>query len=80
MNQSGCSMQSIIKRTMYKHNIHPTGGCHIEFSFNSTQSRYLLNIQFDDDKCLMWNIIAHLHLPCEVPYECNQSKKLKRTE
>ena len=51
MNQSLWSLQRFIKRTMYVHRCYPSGGCHLELPF---QSRYLLNIHNNDNKCLLW--------------------------
>ena len=58
MNQSGWSMQRFIKRTMYIHSFYPSGGCATELPF---KSRYILNIHNNDDKCLLWYLIAYLH-------------------
>ena len=57
-NQSGNSMQRFVKRTMYIHSFYPGGGC--TFELTST-SRYILNIQYTDNKCLLWCLIAYLH-------------------
>ena len=48
MNQSGWSMQSCTRRTMYIHRFYPTGGCYNELPFTS---RYILNIKNTDNNC-----------------------------
>ena len=58
MNQSGWSMQRFVKRTMYIHRFYPTGGCTTELPFNSN---YIININNNDKKCLLWSLIAYLH-------------------
>ena len=58
MNQSGWSMQRVVKSTMYIHRFHPTGGCTTELPFTS---RYILNIHNSDNECLQWCLIAYLH-------------------
>ena len=58
MNQSGCSMQRFVKRTMCIHRFYPSGGCTTELQFTS---RYILNIHNNDNKCLLWCLIAYLH-------------------
>ena len=58
MTQSEWSLQKFKLRTMYIHRFYPTGGCHTALQL---KSRYLLNIQNDDDFCLLWNLIAYFH-------------------
>ena len=58
MNQSSCSMQRFVKRTMYIHRFFPTGGCTTELPFTS---RYIPNINNTDNNCLLWCLIAYLH-------------------
>ena len=58
MNQSGWSMQKFVKRTIYIHRYYPIDGCTTNVPFTS---RYLLNIHYIDNKCLLWCLIAYLH-------------------
>ena len=58
MNQIGWSMQRFIKRAMYIHRFYPSGECDTELPFTS---RYILNIHNNDNKCLLWCLIAYLH-------------------
>ena len=58
MNQSGCSMQRFVKRSMYINRFYPSGGCSTELPFTS---RYILNIYNNDNKCLLWCLIAYLY-------------------
>ena len=46
--QSGWSLQSFVKITMYMHRFYPSGGYHVELPF---QSKYILNIHNNDNKC-----------------------------
>ena len=67
MNQSGWSLQTFIKITMYIHSFYPSGGCDTELPFTL---RYILNIHNTDNKCLLWCLIAYLHPaphnPCRI--------------
>ena len=58
VNQSGWSMQRFVNRSMYIHRFYPSGGCTPGLPFTS---RYILNIQNTDNKCLLWCLIAYLH-------------------
>ena len=72
MNQSGWSMRRFVKRTMYIHMFYPTGGCTTELPFTS---RYILNIHNTDKKCLLWCLIAYLHLPSRDPNRVSKYNK-----
>ena len=72
MNQSGWSMQRFVKRTMYLHRFFPTGGCTTELPFTS---RYILNINNTDNKCLLWCLIAYLHPASRDPKRVSKYNK-----
>ena len=72
MNQSGCIVQRFVKRTMYIHRFYPGGGC--AFELTST-SRYILNIQYTDNKCLLWCLIAYLHPAKDHPNRVSNYNK-----
>ena len=42
---------------MYIHRFYPSGGCDTELPVTS---RYILNINNTDNKCLLWCLIAYL--------------------
>ena len=72
MNQSGWSMQRLMKRTMYIHRFYPSAGCNTELPF---QSRYILNIHNTDNKCLVWCLIAYLHPASRDPNRLSKYNK-----
>ena len=72
MNQSGWSMQRFVKRTMYIHRFHPSGGCSTELPFTS---RYIPNIYNTDNKCLLWCSIAYLHPAKDHPNRVSSYNK-----
>ena len=72
MNQSGWSMQRFIKRKTYIHRFNPTGGCTTELPF---KSNYIININNNDKKCLLWCLIAHLHPAPLNPNRVNNFNK-----
>ena len=58
MNQCGWSMERFVTRTMYTHRFSPSGCYTTELPFSS---RYVLNIHYTDNKCLVWCLIVYLH-------------------
>ena len=77
-NQSGWSTQRFVKRKMYIHRFYPTGGCTTEIPF---KSNYIININNNDKKGLLWCLTAYLH-PAphnqkELVIIINQSKLMR---
>ena len=72
MIQSGWSMKRFVKRTMYIHRYYPIGGCTTNVPFTS---RYLLNIHYIDNKCLLWCLIVYLHLAKDNPHIVSKNNK-----
>ena len=74
MNQSGWSMQRFVKRKMYIHRFCPTGGCTTELPF---KSNYIININNNDEKCLLWCLTAYLHPAPHNPNRVSNYNKLE---
>ena len=73
LNQSGWSMQRCVKRTMHIHRLHPSGGCTTELSFTSL---YINNIHNNNNnKCLLWRLIAYLHPASRDPNRVSKYNK-----
>ena len=66
MNHCGWSMERFVNRTMYTHRFSPCGCYTTELPFTS---RYVLNIHYTDNKCLVWCLIAYLH-----PASCDPNR------
>ena len=57
---------------MYIHRFYPSGGCSTEIPFTS---RYILNINNTDNKCLLWCLIAYLHPAKDLPKRVSNYNK-----
>ena len=74
MNQSGWSMQRFVKRIMYIHRFYTTGGCTTELPF---KFNYIININNDVKRCLLWCLIAYLH---PAPHNPNRVSNYNKPE
>ena len=78
---SGWSLERVISLTVHTVAYQPLmGNSHIKLPDYITKKKAVLNIMNEDDKCILWEILAHLHpLPyTEHPYRVSKYQRYEQ--